>query len=108
MRQLTKLKDKEGALGQEDYHLTLDQKLLDAKSSINELNKTITKLNVGVDNQGKKLARMDKIDKENPTIEMGNIKVGMINTQKDYDKNEEKLRKMDVKLQDLTQKVADY
>ena len=98
MRQLNKLKDKEGTLGQEDYHLTLDQKLLDAKSSINELNKTITKLNVGVDNQGKKLARMGKIDKENPTIEMGNIKVGMINTQKDHDKNEEKLRKMDVKL----------
>ena len=41
---------------------------------------------------------MDKIDKENPTIEMGNIKVGMINTQKDYDKNEDKLKKMDVKL----------
>ena len=71
------------------------------------MNKVITKLNVDVGNEGKKLARKDKVDKEHPTIEMGNIKMSTINTQKDYQKHEEQLQKMEVKLEDLTKKVAD-
>ena len=71
------------------------------------MNKIITKLNYDVGNEGKKLAKKDKVDKDNPTIEMGNIKITTINTQKDFDKHEEQLQKMDIKLEDLTKKVAD-
>ena len=79
---MAKLKNKEGALKEEEYHLSLDQSIIDTKNSITECTKFITKMKYDIDNEGKKLTKMDKADKELPTIEMGNIKTSSMNAQK--------------------------
>ena len=81
IKDLAKLKNKEGVL-QDEEHQSIDQNIIDAKNSIVECGKIITKLRYDIDSEGKKLTKMDKADKEHPTIEMSNIKVSSINTQK--------------------------
>lgn len=47
------------------------------------------------------------MDKEQSTVDIGNIKINTINAQKDFDKNEEQLRKMDLKYEELNKKLAE-
>ena len=85
----------------------MDQDIKEAKTSISELGKIIKGMSVTVDSEGKKLARLDKVDKEHPTVEMGTIKINSMNVQKDFEKHEEQLKKLDLKAEDLTKKVGE-
>lgn len=63
--------------------MTIDEEIVETKNGILETGKYIKKMKYEVDNEGKKLTKMDKSDKEQYTIEAGSIKVSIMNTQKE-------------------------
>lgn len=60
-----------------------------------------------VDNEGKRLTKIDKIDKEQTTVDISNIKINTINVQKEFEKNEEHIKKMQTKYEELMKKLAE-
>lgn len=54
------MKGKEGELKEEEYHISLDQKITEVKNATIESNKAITKLKLEVNNEGNKLSKIDK------------------------------------------------
>lgn len=60
LKELQRLKGKEGELKEEEYHLTLDQRITETKAAFTEINKAITKLKLEVNNEGNKLSKIDK------------------------------------------------
>jgi predicted PilT family ATPase len=44
LKELQRLKGKEGELKEEEYHLTLDQRIAETKTAFTEISKAITKL----------------------------------------------------------------
>jgi hypothetical protein len=60
IKDLERLKGKEGELRGEEFQLSLEQKIAETKSSITEYTKLITRLTCEVNNEGNKLSKFDK------------------------------------------------
>lgn len=85
-KELQKLKGKEGELKEEEYQLSIEQKITEMKATINEYGKLITRLKLEINNEGNKLT---KIDKENTvTQDILNIKNNLVNIKREEEKND--------------------
>lgn len=103
--ELERLRGREGELREEEYQLIMEKRIEEARESIKEIGKQVTRLKVEVNSEGNKLSKQEV--ERRIAQELHQIKLMLIQTKKEEEKNEAKLEKVEKMAEELESKNAD-
>jgi hypothetical protein len=103
--ELDRLRGREGELREEEYQLIMEKRIEDAKESIKETGKLVTRMKADVNSDGNKLSKHEAERKM--AQELHQIKQTLMQTKKEEEKNEVTLKKVEKMYDELESKNSD-